>query len=49
MKVHQPCQVLRRYYSGFRDCSVQVLRLGRGGAVGAWLRLHLKRPDVARL
>jgi hypothetical protein len=27
----------------------RALRLGRGGAAGAWLRLHLKRPHVAHL
>ena len=27
--------------------SAQLLRFGRGGAAGAWLRLHLERTDVA--
>ena len=36
-----------RFCSGISGSDAQVLRLGRGGATGAQLRLHLKRPHVA--
>ena len=45
--MHQPCQLTSRDHYGFDAIGAHLLRLGRGGAAGARLRLHLKRADVA--
>jgi hypothetical protein len=44
MELHQACQVEAWNCRGISGYGVQVLRFGLGGAAGAWLRLHLKRP-----
>jgi hypothetical protein len=35
------------FWAVLQNHDAQVLRLGRGDAACAWLRLHLKRPRVA--